>query len=137
MAKRRVSSVLLTFIGMFAFLAAPVSATTAYISNCCNHPSVVNIFETLGQHRIAQWTAGENSYGVVYSPDGTKAYVSNSNSQSISIIDTATGATLATVSTGFAEQALALSVDGTRLYASSYEFATSATSSPSTPPPAP
>lgn len=112
-----------SYLVALALVAIPSFGSVAYISNCCNHPSAVNVFQTSNRAQRAQWTAGQNAYGAVYSPDGTKVYVSNTNSQSISVLQTATGMTLATIPTGFAEQAMAISADGKRVYVSSYEYA--------------
>jgi YVTN family beta-propeller protein len=97
--------------------------SVAYISNCCNHPSTVNVFDTSNGEQSAQWKVGLNAYGAVYSPDGTKVYVSNSNSHTVSVIRAATGVTLATIPAGFSEEAVAISADGSRVYVSSYEYA--------------
>jgi YVTN family beta-propeller protein len=109
-------------VTLFLF-AIPSFGSIAYISNCCSHPSSVNVFQANSGAQTAQWTAGQNAYGAVYSPDGTKVYVSNTNSQSVSVLQTATGMTLATIPVGLAEQAMAISADGKRLYVSSYEYA--------------
>jgi YVTN family beta-propeller protein len=101
----------------------PTFASVAYISNCCNHPSTVSVFQTSNGAHTTDWTVGLDAYGAVYSQDGKTAYISNTNSQSISVVDTATGTVKATVSTGFNEQQLAISADGTRLYAASFEYA--------------
>jgi YVTN family beta-propeller protein len=110
-------------VTLLVIVARPSLGTVAYISNCCNHPSTVNVFQTSDGLQTAQWTVGLNAYGAVYSPDGTKVYVSNTNSKTVSVVETATGITLATIPTGFSEGAMAISADGSRVYVSSYEYA--------------
>ena len=73
------------FVGYAALLfsaTSPVSAEVAYISDCCNNASVVDVFQTTTNKQKAQWTVGKNAFQAVYSPDGTKVYVSNTNSRS-------------------------------------------------------
>jgi len=110
-------------VAILMIVATPCFGTVAYIANCCNHPSTVNIFGTSNGEQSPQWTVGLNAYGAVYSPDGTKVYVSNSNSQTVSVVEAATGITLATIPAGFSEGAMAISADGSRVYVSSYEYA--------------
>src|SRR5690606_28556963 len=49
-------------------------------------------------------------------PDGTKVYVANSNSGSISVIDTATNAVTATVKVEGAPSGVAFNPEGTKAY---------------------
>src|SRR5574337_575712 len=51
------------------------------------------------------------------SSDGGHAYISNGNSDSISVIDTASGKVVATWPAGIDPEGVALSPDGARLYA--------------------
>jgi YVTN family beta-propeller protein len=102
---------------------SPLSAEVAYISDCCNNASVVGVFQTTTNKQKAQWRVGKNAFQAVYSADGTKVYVSNTNSQSVSVLSSATGLTLATVPVGFAVQWEAISPDGSRLYVESFDAA--------------
>jgi YVTN family beta-propeller protein len=56
-------------------------------------------------------------------PDGSKVYVSNFNSASVSVIDTASNTVQATISVGFSPLGLSSSPDGTRLYVADYDAA--------------
>jgi DNA-binding beta-propeller fold protein YncE len=56
---------------------SPVSAQVAYISDAGTNRSVVDVFQTSTYKQKAQWTVGKNAFAAVYSPDGTKVYVSN------------------------------------------------------------
>ena len=114
------------FVGYAALLfsaTSPVSAEVAYISDCCNNASVVDVFQTTTNKQKAQWTVGQNAFQAVYSPDGNKVYVSNTNSASVSVLNSTTGLTLAKVKVGFSVQWEAISPDGTRLYAESFDAA--------------
>jgi YVTN family beta-propeller protein len=101
----------------------PLSAEVAYISDCCNNASVIGVFQTSTNKQKTQWTAGKSAFQAVYSPDGTKVYVSNTNSLSVSVLNSATGLTLATVPVGFSVQWEAISPDGSRLYVESFDAA--------------
>ena len=101
----------------------PVSAEVAYISDCSNNRSVVDVFQTSTNKQKTQWTVGKNAFAAVYSPDGTKVYVSNTNSGSVSVLNSSTGSILATVSVGFSVQWEAISPDGSRLYVESFDAA--------------
>jgi YVTN family beta-propeller protein len=59
---------------------------------------------------------GAKPEGVVISPDGSRVYVANSGSRSVSVVDTATARVVATIPVSTNPTALALSPDGTRLY---------------------
>ena len=50
------------------------------------------------------------------SPDGTRAYVTNGPSGSVSVINTATNHVTATIDVGRAPEEVAVSPDGTRAY---------------------
>jgi YVTN family beta-propeller protein len=100
-----------------------VSAEVAYISDAGNNRSVVDVFQTGTNKQKAQWTVGKNAFAAVYSPDGTKVYVSNTNSQSVSVLNSGTGLTLTTISVGFSVQWEAISPDGSRLYVESFDAA--------------
>ena len=59
---------------------------------------------------------GSGPYGVAVSPDGTKVYVANDNSNTVSVIDTATNTVTATVPVGSYPSGVAVSPDGTKVY---------------------
>ncbi|MFD1275997.1 YncE family protein [Streptomyces kaempferi] len=50
------------------------------------------------------------------SPNGTRAYVTNSNADTVSVIKTATNTVVATIPVGDAPREVAVSPDGTRAY---------------------
>jgi YVTN family beta-propeller protein len=110
-------------VSLLAIGAAQMPGSVAYISNCCNHPSTVSVFQTSNRAQTAQWTVGQGAYGAVYSPDGSIAYISDTNAQAVHVIQTATGKKLAAIPVGYSEQTIAISPDGKRLYVESYEYA--------------
>lgn len=62
---------------------------------------------------------------VAVSPDGTRAYVSNSGSGSVSVIDTTTNTTVGDpIPVGSGPRGLSLSPDGTRAYVANYDGGT-------------
>ncbi|MBV8101043.1 MAG: PD40 domain-containing protein [Verrucomicrobia bacterium] len=103
--------------------ASPLSAQVAYISDCPNNPSVVGVFQTRTYKQKAQWTVGKNAFQAVYSPDGTKVYITNTNSLSVSVLNSDTGSILNTIPIGFSVQWEAISPDGSRLYVESFDAA--------------
>jgi YVTN family beta-propeller protein/VCBS repeat-containing protein len=61
-------------------------------------------------------TVGNNPYGVAVSPNGTRTYVVNQASNTVSVIDTATNAVVATINVGATPTAVAVSPDNSRVY---------------------
>jgi YVTN family beta-propeller protein len=111
---------LVTLATMFG---SHLHASVAYIVNCCNNPSTVTVVDTAsGQPRQA-WTVGEDATAAVFSPDGATAYISDTISESVTVIDAATGATLATIPVGYQISSLAVSASLHRLFAVSYDYA--------------
>lgn len=101
----------------------PLRASVAYIVNCCNHPSTVSVFDAASGRQTAQWTVGSGASAAVFSPNGSLAYVANTVSESVSVIEVATGATLATIPVGYQISWLAIAGATHRLYAESYDYA--------------
>ena len=62
--------------------------------------------------------------GIAVSPDGTRAYVSNSASHTISVIDTATNKVLKAIPVGNGPRWVGVSPDGTRAYVCCYDRGT-------------
>jgi YVTN family beta-propeller protein len=102
-------------------LASPAFGSVAYISNCCNHPSTISVFRTATHAQIAQWTVGLDATSAVFAPDGTKLYVSDAESKSISVIQVSTGDLTATIPVAGLVESLLISPDGTRLYGESID----------------
>ena len=67
---------------------------------------------------------GKEPNGIAISPNGTRVYVANGGSETVSVIDTATNQVTATTplgGAGYAEAVAGQSKDGTRAYVSIYE----------------
>lgn len=93
------------------FSAAAVAAVVVLVGlvgtpGSAESPSVV----------AATINVGDSPVGVAISPDGGTAYVANSGSDSVSIIDTASNSVAATVATGIRPVGLAVSPDGSSVY---------------------
>lgn len=59
---------------------------------------------------------GESPLGITVTPDGSKVYVTNSGSNNVSVIDTATNIVTATVPVGNDPVGVAVTPEGTRIY---------------------
>jgi len=62
-----------------------------------------------------------NPAGIVITPDGTRLYVANSGSGTVSVIDTASNAVVATVPVSGPSIGIAINAAGTRVYVPNYE----------------
>jgi serine/threonine protein kinase, bacterial len=67
---------------------------------------------------VASYATGTKPAEVGVSPDGTRAYVSNLDDGTVSVIDTATGATTATIPVAANPNSVVVSADGARVYVS-------------------
>ncbi|BBX70329.1 YVTN family beta-propeller repeat protein [Mycolicibacterium psychrotolerans] len=65
---------------------------------------------------VATVGVGRTPTRIAVSPDGTRAYVTNTSSRSVSVIDTATNTVIDTVRVGHRPTAVRVSPDGTRAY---------------------
>ncbi len=65
---------------------------------------------------IATISVGKAPEGVVVSPDGRRAYITNGNSNTVSVIDTSSGTVTTTIPVGNFPRAVAVSPDGRRVY---------------------
>jgi YVTN family beta-propeller protein len=72
---------------------------------------------------VATIPVGAFPVGVAISPDGARAYVTNANDNTLSVIDTATNTVIATISAGnyyYGAWKVALTPDGARAYVTNY-----------------
>src|ERR1035438_7741007 len=120
---RRYFTVQFSSVTLFAMCVTPAQASVAYIVNCCNNPSTVSVFSTATGRQKAQWTVGNGAADVVFSPNGSIAYISNSVSESVTVVRVSTGATLATIPIGYGISRMAITPDGSKLFAESYDYA--------------
>ena len=65
-------------------------------------------------------TVGTDPWGVAFSPDGTKAYVTNRSTNDVRVIDTSTSTVTATITVGDLPLGVAVSPDGTKAYVASF-----------------
>jgi YVTN family beta-propeller protein len=106
-----------------AIFANPLGASVAYIQNCCNHPSTVSVIDTATGRQKTLWTVGKDANQVVFSPDGELAYVSNTVSKSVTVVEVATGNVVTTIPVDYQITYLAITPDGRTLFAQSYDYA--------------
>jgi YVTN family beta-propeller protein len=66
-------------------------------------------------------TVGDQPVGVAVSADGSRAYVTNLNSDNVSVIDTSSNMVTATVTVGDQPIGVAVSADGSRVYVANQE----------------
>jgi YVTN family beta-propeller protein len=71
-----------------------------------------------GMGPVGSIPVGEGLNGIVVSPDGTRAYVCNEDSETVSVIDTATNRVLTNIPVARFPSGIAVSPDGTRVYVS-------------------
>jgi YVTN family beta-propeller protein len=119
----RFASQCFTLATLLAICVSPIRASVAYIVNCCNNPSTVGVFDTTGNRQKAQWSVGNGAADAAFSPDGSIAYVSNSVSQSVTVVKVSTGAILATIPAGYGVSQMVVTPDGSTLIAESYDYA--------------
>lgn len=115
----RVATSLLLIVGLApAALAAPY----AYVVNPCTSSSgcnngTVSVVNAATDATVGSPIAvGNLPYGVATSPDGSHVYVTNSGSNSVSVIDAATNSVVATVNVGTSPYGVAISPDGKHVY---------------------
>jgi YVTN family beta-propeller protein len=65
---------------------------------------------------VTNITVGSNPSGVAVTPDGTKTYVANYNSNNISVIDNLTNTILATITVGTSPISVAITPDNSKAY---------------------
>ena len=123
LANRRFLSFCYSLVTLCAMSSSPLRASVAYIVNCCNHPSTVSVVDTVSEQQTAQWTVGTVASDTAFSPDATIAYISDTVSESVSVVQVGTGNILATIPVGYQITWMTISSDGQTLYAESYDYA--------------
>lgn len=68
------------------------------------------------EYSVTSVGVGRGPSAVALSPDGARAYVTNSTDRTVSVVDTATGTLVKSVAVGGSASAVALSPDGSRAY---------------------
>ena len=115
----------------FLSSAGRVTASSAYVSLCCNAPSTAGVFNASTLAQTNTIVTGSGGDGMALSPDGTKMFVTVDHKRQLQVIATASGTILATVPipvgvSGEAPLELAIGPDGSRVYV----FASQARPSP-------
>jgi YVTN family beta-propeller protein len=82
-------------------------------------PGTVTVLSIPSNTVLTSITVGAWPTDIVMSPDGTRVYVANLNSNSVSVIDTSTSTVIATVPVATGPQSVAVSPDGTLVYVAS------------------
>ena len=80
-------------IGYSAFAYVPIRSSTG-------GNGTVNVINTITDQKVANITVGVDPVGVCASPDGTKVYITNETSNTISVIDTKTNTNISTFGSG-------------------------------------
>ena len=89
-----------------------VGGTRAYVTDIFK----VRVIDTTTNTLISSVSVGVNPSGVAVSPDGTRVYVANRSSNTVSVIDAANNAVVATVPVGSTPLGVAVNPSGTRVY---------------------
>lgn len=96
--------------------AAATCSPKVYVTNnlTLGSVSVVNVADGA----VSTISIGDHPIGVAITPDGTKAYVANTGSDNVSVIDVATGSvsTISDFAVGLFPTAVAITPDGTKAY---------------------
>ncbi len=74
----------------------------------------VSVIDTSNNTVVATVGAQDTAWGVAIGPDGTRAYVTNSQSSSVSVIDTSSNSLVANVVVGNGPTGVAVTPDGSR-----------------------
>ena len=75
----------------------------------CPQPNTLSVIDTATNTVVATVPVGLFPLGgIAITPDGTRAYVTNSNSNTVSVIDTATNTVVATVPVGVSPDGIAI-----------------------------
>jgi YVTN family beta-propeller protein len=64
---------------------------------------------------------GELPYGVTISRDGRRAYISNHDSDTVSVIDTGNNTVIATITVGEAPERIAITPDGQAIFTANHD----------------
>ncbi len=116
-------SISLIFLLIF-FLSATSAATAqnassgpyAYITNDNDYHGTVTVIDTATDTVVSTVDVGLSAFGVAVNPAGTKAYIGNWGSGSVSVIDTAANKVTATVdNVGWETWGVAVNQDGTKV----------------------
>ncbi|MHC8361796.1 YVTN family beta-propeller repeat protein [Pseudomonas sp. LS2P72] len=89
----------------------------SYSLSATSGAQVANATVTVtGLGSVGSISVGSNPHGIAVSTDGTRAYVCNQGSDTVSVIDIATHRVLTDITVGKSPAGVAVSPDGTRVY---------------------
>jgi YVTN family beta-propeller protein len=97
-------------------LAVSPNGALVYVSN--NGSDTVSVISTT-TNAVVDTISGVGTFGVAFSPDGSRAYVASGGN--VSVIDTATNSVVDTI-VGVQNVGIAVSPDGTHLYVTQYNL---------------
>ncbi|HSP98617.1 MAG TPA: hypothetical protein VL049_15455 [Candidatus Dormibacteraeota bacterium] len=92
----------------------------AVADNGYQMPGALLQLDATGERVLAAVAVGLRPLGVAVSPDGSRAYVANSLSDSVSVVDTIASRVVATIAVAGQPQAVAIGVDGRQVFVSTY-----------------
>jgi YVTN family beta-propeller protein len=96
-------------------VAAPAAARDAFVVNTGS--GSVEMIDTASDETVDDpIDVGSAPGGIAITPDGKRAYVTNFESESVSVIDTVSGAAVTTIAVGLHPRGVAINPDGTRAY---------------------
>jgi len=102
-----------TIVSRTSFVRPPL----AYVANGVDPGGQVTVIDTGSNTVLATLNVGGEPVGVVFSPDGTRAYLTNSvTSGSVTVLNTLSNTVSATVPVGNEPILPAITPDGTRVY---------------------
>ena len=112
---------ILAAIGMCGSGGVAYAQTRAYVTDFGSPLGTqallgLSVIDTSSNAVVATVGVGDSPVGVAITPDGTRAYVTNSRSSSVSVIDTSSNTVVATVGVGNSPAGVAITPDGTRAY---------------------
>jgi hypothetical protein len=84
----RIVSVTQIVLTSLLLTAAPLEASTAYVSICCNAPSTVGVFSASNLVQTRSIVTGSGGDSLALSPDGTKMFVTVDQKRELQVIST-------------------------------------------------
>ena len=100
-------------------MAINPAGTRLYVSHIGSQTvavRAVSVVDLVGGASPVLITVGEVPFGIALSPAGDRLLVANTNSDNVSVVDTATNRVVATVVTGAGPRAIAFHANGSRFY---------------------
>lgn len=111
------------FLPLFLLILSVSSLHAQTVAYATNFDDTVSVINVATNTVIATILAGDTPFGVIFTPDGSRAYVTNLFDSTISIIDTASNTVVATVALpANSEPAFpAITPDGKTLYVPTFQ----------------